>query len=170
MSTTSSSYRRENSRQRLRNQLFWKVPAILALVSFAIWWQWRQEQTKALSPASAPRQVNWLAQAVAGVWQGEVTYHSGDTHTETFFFAPEGNKLFGTVTSLGARSGIENGTIGAEQISFSARFDEKSGDTPRQLESNYTAHVNGSELSITKQDSDGKSPLYFKLTRSPERG
>jgi hypothetical protein len=30
-------------RRRLLRRLVWKVPLILLLVSFAIWWQWRNE-------------------------------------------------------------------------------------------------------------------------------
>ena len=36
-------------RQRLRRRLVWKIPLIILLVSFAVWWQWRKDAVPPLS-------------------------------------------------------------------------------------------------------------------------
>jgi hypothetical protein len=153
-------------REQLWKRLFWKVPLILLLVSFAVWWQWRREETSPPPPGGAPAEIERTAKAIAGVWEGEVTYSWGAKYKERFFFEPEGDKLFGTLTFLGAKRGIEDGKIGSATISFSMRFEEMLGDITREVRNYYTARVNGNELSIRMQDSRGTPPLEFKVTRS----
>jgi len=157
-------------RERLRKRLLWKVPLILLLVSFAVWWQWRQEQSGQPAPGSAPAEINRMAKAIAGVWEGEVTYSWGAKYKERFFFEPEGGKLFGTATFLELKRGVEDGKIEGDHISFSVRFEEMSGGATREIKKFYFAKVSGSELSVRMQDSRGTPPLQFKLTRSREAG
>ncbi len=47
--------------------------------------------------------------------------------TKLFLFQPEGAKLFGTASFLGAKRGIEEGKIEGESISFIVRFQEIAG-------------------------------------------
>ena len=157
-------------RERLRKRLLWKVPVILLLVSFAVWWQLRQEQSGQPAAGAAPAEINRMAKAIAGVWEGEVTYSWGAKYKERFFFEPEGDKLFGTATFLESKRGIEDGKIEVDHISFSVRFEEMSGDAAREVKNSYFAKVSGSELSVRMQDSRGTPPLEFKLTRSREAG
>jgi hypothetical protein len=157
-------------RERLRKRLLWKVPVILLLVSFAVWWQLRQEQTGQPAPGSAPVEINRMAKAIAGVWEGEVTYSWGAKFKERFFFEPEGDKLFGTATFLGSKRGVEDGKIEIDHISFSVRFEEMSGGATREVKNSYFVRESGSELSVRMQDSRGTPPLEFKLTRSREAG
>ncbi len=110
-------------RKRLLRRLIWKVPLILALVSFAIWWQWRSNQEQQIGAGATGVTVKTAA-AITGPWSGEVRYDWGDKYTEAFFFQPEGSKLFGTASFLGAKRGIEEGKIEGETISFFVRFQE----------------------------------------------
>ena len=73
---------------------------------------------------AAPGVNSLTAAAVSGVWQGEVTYSWGPTHTERFLFQVEGDKLFGTASFLGFKRGIEDGRIDGDKISFNVRFHE----------------------------------------------
>jgi len=155
-------------RERLRKRLLWKVPVILLLVSFAVWWQLRQEQSGQPASGSAPAEIGRMAKAIAGVWEGEVTYSWGAKYKERFFFEPEGDKLFGTATFLESKRGVEDGKIEVDHISFSVRFEETSGGATRDVKNSYFARVSGSELSVRMQDSRGTPPLEFKLTRSRE--
>jgi hypothetical protein len=166
----STGTRAKTGRAELRRRLLWKAPIILMLVGFAVWWQWRQEQSMTPVSGKASEEAARIAQAIAGAWEGEVTYGWGATHKERFFFAPEGDKVFGTATFLGAKRGIEAGTIRAPRIAFTVRFEETLGSTARQVENFYTARVDGGVLTVRLQDSRGTPPVAFKLTRSLEAG
>ncbi|HEY7554588.1 MAG TPA: toll/interleukin-1 receptor domain-containing protein [Candidatus Binatia bacterium] len=157
-------------RARLWKRLLWKVPLILLLVSFAVWWQWRQEQTGQPAPGSAPAEISRMATAIGGVWEGEVTYSWGAKYKERFFFQPEGDKLFGTATFLGAKRGIEEGRIGGDQISFSVRFEEMLGGVTREVRNYYTARIIENGVSLRIQDSRGTPSMEFKIIRSREAG
>jgi hypothetical protein len=153
-------------RAALRRRLLWKVPLIVLLVSFAVWWQWRQEQSKVNDSGAASEETARIAKAIAGAWEGEVAYDWGAIHKERFFFEPEGDKVFGTATFLGAKRGIEAGTIRAPGISFTVRFEEILGSTARQIENFYTARIEAGVLNVRLQDNRGTPPVAFKLTRS----
>ena len=157
-------------RERLRKRLLWKVPVIFLLVSFAVWWQLRQEQSGQPAPGVTPAEINRMAKAAAGVWEGEVTYSWGAKYKERFFFEPEGDKLFGTASFLGSKRGIDDGKIEGDRISFSVRFEEMLGSVTREVKNYYSARVSGNDLSVRMQDSRGTPPLEFKLTRSREAG
>jgi TIR domain len=158
--------RREQSRKRL----LWKAPVVFLLVSFAVWWQWRQEQISRPAPGRASAEIDRMAKEISGAWQGEVAYRWGAKHTERFFFQPEGDKLFGTASFLGSKRGIENGKIDGDRVSFSVSFEEVSGSNSREVKNYYTIRVAGSDLSVRLQDSRGTPPLEFKLTKSREAG
>ena len=81
----------------------WKIPLIILLVSFAVWWQWRKDAVPPLSSAEQAAAAK-IAAAVSGTWRGDVTYPWGDKYSERFLFTAEGAKLFGTATFL-LRSG-----------------------------------------------------------------
>jgi len=148
-------------RRKLLRRLWWKAPIIFLLVSFAVWWQSRQEQneqakTEIPSAASA---------AVAGSWSGEVTYSWGDRYNEQFLFQPEGAKLFGTASFLGAKRGIEEGKIDGASISFFIRFQEVSGDTTTEHKNYYWGKLEGTEIRIRMQDDRGNPPVEWTLVK-----
>jgi TIR domain len=162
--------RAKAGRAALRRRLLWKAPVIMALMAFAVWWQWRQEQSMIVASGKASEETARIASAIAGQWEGEVTYSWGAIHKERFFFAPEGDKVFGTATFLGAKRGIEAGSIDAPQISFTVRFEESLGSTTRRVENFYTARVEAGVLTVRLQDNRGTPPVAFQLTRSLEAG
>jgi hypothetical protein len=149
-------------RKKLLRRLWWKVPVILLLVTFAIWWQWRREREEELK-AQRPSPT---AGAIAGTWSGEVKYDWGDKYNELFLFQPEGAKLFGTASFLGAKRGIEDGKIEGESISFIVRFQEIAGDTTRDHKNYYWGKLNGKEILVRIQDDRGNSPVDFVLRKS----
>jgi hypothetical protein len=157
-------------RERLWRRLLWKVPAILLLVSFAVWWQWRQEQTGQPPPSPGVAEISRIANAVSGVWEGEVIYSWGAKYKERFFFEPEGDKIFGTASFLGSKRGIEDGKIEGDRISFRVSYEEMLGSVNRDVKNYYTVRVSGNDLSVRMQDSRGTPPLEFKITKSREEG
>ena len=143
--------------------MLWKVPLILLLVSFAVWWQLKQEfpQTRVekSSHAMAP------AAALAGHWSAEVTYSSGDKRREQFWFQPEGDKLFGTASYLAIKRGIEEGKIEGEKFSFVVNLTDAAGGTVQQHRILYRGvHAQG-EIHMWLQDGRGNSPVEFVLRR-----
>ena len=148
-------------RKKLLRRLWWKVPVIFLLVTFAVWWQWRQEREEELK-AQRPSPA---AGAIAGTWSGEVKYDSGDKYNELFLFQPEGAKLFGTASFLGAKRGIEDGKIEGENISFIVRFQEIAGDTTRDHKNYYWGKLNGKEILVRIQDDRGNPPVDFVLRK-----
>ena len=133
---TASEDARFALRKRLLRRLLWKVPLILVLVSFAVWWQWRSNQEQELGGGVSGVTAKSAA-AITGNWSGEVTYGWGDKYTEAFLFQPEGSKLFGTASFLGARRGIEEGKVEGDTISFFVRFQETSADGAREHKNYY---------------------------------
>jgi TIR domain len=157
-------------RAQLKKKLLWKAPVVFLLVSFAVWWQWRQEQGSRPTPGVASAEISRMAKAIAGAWQGDVTYSWGAQHTERFVFQPEGDELFGTASFLGFKRAIEDGKIDGDRVSFSVRFEEVSGSMSREVRNYYTIRDAGSGLSVRLQDSRGTPPLEFKLAKSREAG
>jgi hypothetical protein len=154
--------RRAELRKRVLRRLWWKLPIILLLVSFAVWWQWRQEKgekhkLEALSKA---------ASAFTGAWAGEVTYGWGDSYKEDFFFQPEDDKLFGTASFLGRKRGIEDGKAEGNRISFVVRFQEIAGDVTRERKNYYWGQLEGDRIVLRLQDDSGRPPLEWSLTRN----
>jgi hypothetical protein len=162
--TSTLNDERAALRRKLLRRLWWKAPIIFLLVAFAVWWQGRQErneQTKTESPSAATA-------AITGSWSGEVTYSWGDRYNEQFLFQPEGAKLFGTASFLGAKRGIEEGRIEGDNFSFLIRFQEMSGDTTTDHKNYYWGKVEGNEIGIRMQDDRGSPPVDFVLTKRSE--
>ena len=152
-------------RKRLMRRLLWKLPLIVALVSFAVWWQWRKENTQpALKENSAT--VAKSAAALAGHWRAEVTYRSGEKRQERFFFQPEADRLFGTATFSGMKSAIEAGKIEDDDFSFAARFEESVNGAMRQHKNVYWGKLMDREIRMRMQDDRGNPAVDFTLIRS----
>ncbi len=163
------AYLRER-RERLWKRLLWKVPAILLLVGFALWWQSRQEQTNGPEPAIAPAKMGFMARAISGTWQGEVTYNWGGKYTERFFFQPEGEILFGTASFLGTKRGIEDGKLESEGFSFFTRFQQTLGSATTEHRNRYWGRVVNDEINLRIQDDRGNPPVEIRLTKERESG
>ena len=66
-------------RRKLWRRLLWKVPLIVLLVTFAVWWESRKQQRDGATDAAAA--------AFTGAWSGEVSYGDGARFNERFFFS-----------------------------------------------------------------------------------
>ncbi|MGH7874138.1 MAG: toll/interleukin-1 receptor domain-containing protein, partial [Candidatus Binatia bacterium] len=152
-------------RKRLLRRLIWKVPLILALVSFAIWWQWRSNQEQEVVGGASGVTAKTGA-AITGAWSGEVQYDWGDKYTEAFLFQAEDGKLFGTASFLAAKRGIEEGKIDGETISFFVRFQEVSGDVTREHKNYYWGKLSANAIVMRIQDDRGSPPVDFMLRKS----
>lgn len=148
-------------REKLLRRLIWKAPLIFLLVFFAVWWQMRTERGTEPSSSAGSK-----AALFTGRWNGEVIYPRGEKYSEEFFFQPEGDKLFGTASFLGMKRGIEDGKIDGDQLSFFARFDERSGEQTVQHKNYYWGQVTDSRISMRLQDSRGNPPVDFVLKKS----
>ena len=146
-------------RRKLLRRMIWKVPIIIMLVAFAVWWELRKESGEEI-------RVEASAAAFTGGWSGEVTYGWGAKYTEAFFFQPEGNKLFGTASFLGAKRGVEEGKVEGESISFYVRYEEISGGESRERKNYYGGKLNGKDILIRMQDDRGNPAVEWVLTRS----
>ena len=150
---------RTQLRKRLLRRLIWKVPIIILLMAFAVWWESRKE-------GGEDTRVEAAADSFTGGWSGEVTYGWDAKYTEPFFFQPEGNKLFGTASFLGVKRGIEEGKIDGETISFSVRFDEVSGGESRERKNYYWGKLIGKDILMRMQDDRGNPVVEWVLTKS----
>ena len=162
-STPAAKAAREADRLALRNRLLrrliWKVPIILLLVSFAVWWEWRkQPETGLRSAGSATR--------IAGSWTGEVVYGWGAKYNEAFFFQPEGARLFGTASFLGTKRGIEEGKLEGDAMAFYVRYQEVSGTEQRERKNYYWGKLAGATIIIRMQDDRGSPPVEWALVRA----
>lgn len=154
-------------RQRLRRRLVWKIPLIILLVGFAVWWQWRQSLVT--DPRSVPAaSANAMAAKLAGRWFGEATYGSGARHREEFFFTPEGNLLFGTASFMGIKRGIEEGHMVGATILFKVSVEETSGGTNRIMTHLYEGGLNGEQLVLKFFERAGGAPVTFSLSRQSD--
>ena len=151
-------------RQRLRRRLVWKIPLIILLVSFAVWWQWRQQAGNIPAPIQ-PSSNDTVAAKLAGRWRGEVVYPWGAKYQEEFLFTPEGNTLFGTASFLGIKRGVEEGRISGGMITFKVRFEETSSSGTRVATNRYEGNLSGDNLLINFFDEAGSPPVEIKLSR-----
>jgi len=154
-------------RQRLRRRLVWKIPLIILLVTFAGWWQWRQQATDRPAP-NVTSSNNPFAAKLAGRWRGEVTYPWGAKYQEEFFFTPEGTVLFGTASFIGIKRGIEEGRIAGEMLSFKVRFEETSSGGTRLGTNRYEGNFRDDKLLIKFFDEAGSPPVEIPLTRQTD--
>jgi hypothetical protein len=150
---------RTQLRKKLLRRLIWKVPIIILLMAFAVWWESRKE-------GGEETKVEAAAAAFAGRWSGEVTYGWDAKYNEPFFFQPEGNKLFGTASFLGVKRGIEEGKIEGGTISFYVRYQEVSGSDARERKNYYLGNLNGKDILIRMQDDRGNPAVEWVLTKS----
>jgi hypothetical protein len=150
---------RSDLRGKLLRRLVWKVPIILLLVSFAVWWEWRKQP----GTVSVSSSVNT---AVAGSWSGVVVYPWNAKYVEEFFFQPEGARLFGTASFLGLKRGIEEGRSDGDNLAFYVRYDEVSGGERRERKNHYWGKVSGDRIFIRMQDDRGSVPVEWALTRA----
>ncbi len=146
-------------------RLIWKAPLIIALMSFAVWWQWRQEAKKN-SPGKSPVVSAEIIQRLTGSWQAEVDYPSRGKFIEQFLFQPEGSTLFGTASYLALKHGIEDGRVEGEHFSFIVRYQEIAGDSPRDHKIYYWGMIVGNEIRLRMQDDQGSPPLEWNLIKN----
>jgi hypothetical protein len=69
-------------RSKLLRRLVWKVPLILLLVSFAVWWQWRKDSERNPNSGASAR----AGAVFVGSWSGEVTYSWEKNSQRNFSF------------------------------------------------------------------------------------
>ncbi len=149
---------RTELRKKLLRRMIWKVPIIILLIAFAAWWELRKEGGEEIKVEAA-------ANSFTGGWSGEVTYGWDAKYIETFFFQPEGNKLFGTASFLGAKRGIEGGKIEGESISFYVRYEEVSGGESRERKNYYRGKLNSKDILMHMQDDRGNPAVEWVLTK-----
>jgi len=150
-------------------RLIWKVPLIVALVSFAVWWQLKHNTVPGPDPES-PVANSHLSSMLAGSWSGEIAYGSGARHREHFFFQPEGDRLYGTASFLGTKRGIEDGKITGAQLSFAVRVDEVVDQIVREHQLRYEAKLEGKEVHVKLFDDRGNPQVQFRLAKTEESG
>lgn len=152
-------------RKKLMRRLLWKTPLIIALVSFAVWWQLNHNTEPGASKGSTAANSQ-LSAVLAGAWTAEVTYGAGERRREEFFFLPEGERLYGTASFLGIKRGIEDGKVIGAFISFVVRFDEVLDQIVRERQLRYEAKLEGKELHVKLFDDKGNPPVEFSLAKS----
>jgi len=162
--TGITSHARDELRKKLLRRMVWKVPLIALLMSLAVWWQVRNENDA--PPPARTEEGSSKAAAFTGAWQGEVHYPWGTKYSEHFLFQPEGDKLFGTATFLGAKRGIEDGQIIGETVTFSVGFEEISGSTTRLRRNRYEGKLAGNEIRLKIIDDQGNAPVEAVLAKS----
>jgi hypothetical protein len=154
-------------RKKLMRRLIWKLPLIIALVSFAVWWQLKHNTDRGGGKDSAVVNSQLFAM-LAGSWAAEVIYSSGERHREQFFFQPEADKIYGTATFLGIKRGIEDGKIAGAQLSFAVRVEEVVDQVVRERQLRYEMKLAGKELHVTLFDDRGSPPVQFRLVKTEE--
>jgi hypothetical protein len=147
----------------------WIAPLALLLATAGLWWHWNQGGDE-LPGGRSSGGVDAVTAAVAGRWEGDVTYGWGPTHAEEFFFQMEGQKLFGTASFLGFKRGIENGQIEGDRISFSVRYQEVLGATTTERMNRYTGRVSDNQIRFRIQDDKGSPPVEFVARKSEVAG
>ena len=150
-------------------RLIWKAPLIIALVSFAAWWQLKHNTERGVGKVSTAANSH-LSSALAGSWDAEVSYGSSERHREQFFFQPEGDRLFGTASFLGTKRGIEDGKITASTFSFYASFDEIMNGAPQLRRNRYEGGIDGDGIHLKVFDEGGNPPVEFTLAKSGSAG
>ena len=146
-------------------RLIWKVPLIIALVSFAVWWQLKHN-TVADPDRDSPATNSQVSAMLAGSWTADVSYGSRARRREQFFFQPEGAKLYGTASFLGDKRGIEDGKIAGSAISFYVGFEEIVNGATKARVNRYEGKVVGNEIHLKLYDDAGNPPVEFSLVKN----
>jgi hypothetical protein len=154
-------------RKTLTRRLIWKVPLIIALVSFAVWWQLKHNTVPSPDNES-PTANSHLSSMLAGSWTAEVSYGSGERQREQFFFQPEGAKLYGTASFLGDKRGIEDGKIAGSAISFYVWFEEILNGATKARVNRYEGKLVGNEIHLKLYGDAGNPPSEFSLVKSKD--
>jgi hypothetical protein len=145
----------------------WKIPLIVALVWFAVWWQAKQEAERA--GVNAPAKVSPQSGALfAGHWRGEIAYPSGAKHSEEFFFQLEGGNIYGMATYGGSKRGIEDAQLVGDTLKFKLRYEDKSDRTVQTGWTTYEARRIGDEVQLQIFDSRSNLPVEGRLTRTKD--
>ncbi len=146
-------------------RLIWKLPLIVALVSFAVWWQLKHNTLPAPDRES-PAANSKVSAVLAGSWTADVTYNSGARHREQFFFQAEGHRLYGTASFQGTKRGIEDGKIAGSVISFSVGFEEIANGATQARVNRYEGTLLGDEIHVKLFDDAGNPPVEFRLVKN----
>jgi hypothetical protein len=151
-------------RKKLMRRLVWKAPLIIALVTFAAWWE-SQQEAKKNSPGKSPVVSAEIIQRLTGSWQAEVNYPGRGKFTEQFLFQHEGSILFGTASYMALKHGIEEGRINGESLSFFIRFNEAVDNVNQEHKTYYWGTVAGGQIHLRVQDDRGDQPVEFSLIK-----
>jgi hypothetical protein len=148
-------------RKRLRRRLLWKVPLIVALVYFAVWWQARQESEKLVNKrpplVGIETREKW-----AGTWRGEAVFPERGKVVEQFIFQVEGDRLIGMASYFGTEYKIEDGRFDGDEISFYIRFAAPDGS---ERKVSYRGRFASDRIDLNLQDDRGGPPLELSLTK-----
>jgi len=122
--------------------------------------------TATTSPPSAPTP----AVTAAGKWITPVLtnpYADNEKFTLRFDFEMFGDKLTGSVTEGDDRSGIFEGKVKGDVISFYTQGEVQLGDETKPYKTFYDGRVTGDRIEFRRQDdlSNGGVPLKFVATR-----
>jgi len=150
-------------------RLIWKAPLIIALVSFAAWWQLKHDTEPGTSKESTAANSQ-LYTMLTGSWAADVTYGTGARQREEFFFQPEGDRLYGTASYLGIKHGIEDGRIAGSTIYFYASFEEVVNDVTQLRRFRYEGGIVGNGIHLKVFDEAGNPPVEFTLGKSLSAG
>lgn len=152
-------------RTRLLRRLIWKLPLIIALMSFAVWWQLKHD-TVPVPDRELPAADSKVSAVLAGSWTADVIYGSVSRRREQFFFQPEGSKLYGTASFLGDKRGIEDGKIAGSTISFSVGFEEIVKGVTKARVNRYEGTLLGNEIHVKLYHGAGNPPVKFSLVKN----
>lgn len=145
-------------------RLIWKAPLIIALVTFAAWWQ-SQQEAKKNSPGTSLVVSAEIIQRLTGSWQAEVNYPGRGKFTEQFLFQPEAGTLYGTASYLALKHGIEEGRVDGENFSFFIRYVEVVDNDNREHKNYYWGTFADGQIRMRVQDDRGAQPVEFSLTK-----
>lgn len=145
--------------RKLMRRWIWKIPLIIALVWFAVWWQEKRDAERAVS--DAPVKVSAQnAAPFAGQWRGEIVYPSGAKHNEEFFFQLDGGKIYGMASYLGRKRAIEDAQIVGDALKFRLPYEDAVADAVQSSLSRYEARRRGEEIHL--QIIEGQSDVPVK--------
>lgn len=110
---------------------------------------------------------------INGDWTAEVTYDwARATYTETFTFGGSAEELVGFATYLKRKQMIRDGTVKGENIRFTTKTKEFSGewDNTREVSHHYSGIIQGDKIMFVLQSEGGFSdhtPIEFTAIKMP---